>query len=494
MKLNKIFLAIASVGVLFSSCEQTFTPEPSPEAPANAQVVYFQTPTMTGVEIDPEANVTDYPIVLQRADSTSALTLEILVLQNDNDAYTVPATFSFAAGVGTDTLVVGLNEMQSGVPHTLSLQIDPSLINPYATGAEKAFCQLEITPIKWEKYTNGVFCDGLVSSTFNVPAATWYVDYKIATLPDGSKKLCIIAPYTKLPAGEDVVTDADGIDDAYIYFGNAITPNSYDFMLYISPEGVVTFDELYLGLILNPAYGEASAVLYDGAGVYTEGVSVTFPEGAVVFAMGGELYNYANFTLYMTKEAYLEATAVEGIDAEVSDYEGTFALTAFDFTGTAIEETVHIASTVDEDGQYYTIEGIPTMNPIFGMFNDKSHMMHIPAQNSANIVDEETGAEYEVVIYTLDSEGYTSTDDLVLAYNEDGTISIDESSPVIGIVAVAFSTVDENDYFFVNNGCLGMSLSSIDTPDGVAPKLSQQHKGLNLKQMTPRKKIAIANK
>lgn len=494
MKLNKIFLAIAAAGVLFSSCEQTFTPEPSPEAPANAQVVYFQTPNLTGEEIDPEANVTEYPIVLQRADSTTALTLEIVVLQNDNDAYTVPATFSFAAGVGTDTLVVGINEMQPGVPHTLSLQIDPSLINPYTEGAENAFCQLEITPIKWEKYTNGVFCDGLVSSTFSVPAATWYVDYKIATLPDGSKKLCIIAPYTKLPAGEDVTTDADGIDDAYIFFENAIAPNSYDFMLYISPDGVVTFDELYLGLILNSAYGEASAVLYNGAGVYTEGVSVTFPEKAIVFAMGGDLYNYANFTLYMTKEAYLEATAVEGIDAEVSDYEGTFALTAFDYTGTAIEDTVQITSAEDEAGQYYTIEGIPTMDPVLGLFNEQSHMMHIPAQNSANIVDEETGVEYEVVIFTMDSEGYTSQDDLILAYNEDGTISIDESSKVIGLVAVAFSTVDEEDYFFLNKGCLGISLSGIDTPEGIAPKLLKKHQALDIAKMTPRKKIEFTSK
>ena len=134
------------------------------------------------------------------------------------------------------------------------------------------------------------------------------------------------------------------------------------------------------------------------------------------------------------------------------------------------------------------------MDPLFGMFNEKSHLMHIPAQNSANIVDEETGIEYEVVIYTMDSEGSTSSQDLILAYNEDGTISIDESSNVIGVVAVAFSTVDENDYYFVNYGCLGMSLSSIDTPEGVAPKLVSKKPALDVRKFTPRKKIAFASK
>ena len=70
-------------------------------------------------------------------------------------------------------------------------------------------------------------------------------------------------------------------------------------------------------------YGSVFGALYDGGtGVYTPGVSVTFPDGAMVVGEAGKPYAYANLSLYLTKEAYLEATAVEGIDAEVSDYEG----------------------------------------------------------------------------------------------------------------------------------------------------------------------------
>ncbi len=491
MKLNKIFLAVATVGVLFSSCEQTFTPEPLVDAPENPQAVYFQTPDMTGVEVDPEANVTEYPIVIQRADSTEALTLNLLVNQNDQDVFNVPATFSFAAGVGTDTLVVGLDSMAAGVTYQLVLQLDPTVVNPYAAGAENAICQLAITPIKWEAGV-GIYHDLLVPAGYSsVPVTAWYVDYKIATLPDGSSKINVSAPYAKVPAGEDAVADADGIYDAFIYY--FYNTGAEDLMFYIDPNGVVTFNYYEIGCDFG--YGSVFGALYQGGtGVYKEGVSVTFPDGAMVVGEAGVPYAYANLSLYLTKEAYLEATAVEAIEAEVSDYEGTFALTAIDATGAAIEETVNITSAEDEDGQYYTIEGIPTMDPLFGLFNDKSHMMHIPAQNAANITDEETGLEYEVVIYTMDSEGYTSTKDLILAYNGDGTISIDGSSEVIGLIAVAFNTADENDYFFVNNGCLGMSLTGIDTPDGIAPKLAKQHKALNITKMTPRKKIAIAQK
>lgn len=491
MKLNKLFIAVAAVGVLFSSCEQTFTPEPSPEAPANAQVVYFQTPNLTGVEVDPEANVTEYPIVIQRADSTDALTIGLTVNQNDQDVFNVPTSFTFAAGVGTDTLVVGLDAMEAGVTYQLVLALDPAVVNPYANGAENAICQLGITPIKWEAGV-GIFHDMLVPAGYSsVPVTAWYVDYKLANMPDGSSKLCVSAPYAKLPAGEDAVADADGIYDAFIYY--FYNTGAEDLMFYIDPNGVVKFNFYEIGCDFG--YGPVFGALYDGGtGVYTPGVSVTFPDGAMVVGEAGKPYAYANLSLYLTKEAYLEATAVEGIDAEVSDYEGTFALTATDATGAAIEETIHIASAEDEDGQYYTIEGIPTMDPLFGLFNDKSHMMHIPAQNAANITDEETGIEYEVVIYTMDSEGYTSTKDLILAYNEDGTISIDESSEVIGIVAVAFNTANEEEYFFVNKGCLNISLSSIATPEGIAPKLAKQHKALDITKMTPRKKIEFASK
>ena len=490
MKLNKLFLAVATVGVLFSSCEQTFTPEPPVAAPKNAQVVYFQTPDMTGMEIDPEANVTEYPIVIQRADSTETLTVALVVKQNDKEAYSVPSSFTFAAGVGTDTLLVGLNTMEAGVTHSLIVQIDPAIVNPYAVGAEDAICQLSITPIKWEAGV-GVYHDLLVPSGYSsIPVTAWYVDYKLANLPDGSAKICVSAPYAKQPAGDDATPDADGIYDAFIYY--FYNTGAEDLMFYIDADGVVTFNYYEIGCDFG--YGSVFGALYKGAtGVYTPGVSVTFPEGAMVTGEDGTAYAYANLSFYLTKEAYLEATAVEGIDAEVSDYEGAFAFSGLDLTNAETTEVVTITSYEDEEGQYYAIEGLPAMDPLFGLFNDKSHMMHIPAQQLANITDPETGVEYEVVVYTLDSEGYTSTNDLVLAYNEDGTITIDESSKVIGMAAVAFSTVDENDYFFMN-GYFNVALAPVETPEGVAPKLAPQHKAMGVSKMAPRKRMAIASK
>ena len=491
MKLNKLFLAVMTAGVLLSSCEQTFTPEPSPAVPANAQAVYFQTPDMTGLEIDPEANVTEYPIVIQRADSTAALTVSLVVLQNDKDVYNVPTSFTFAAGVGTDTLVVGLGAMDAGVTHSLTIQIDPTVVNPYTQGAENAICQLSITPIKWEAGV-GIYHDLLVPSGYSsVPVTAWYVDYKLANLPDGSSKLCISAPYAKLPAGEEATPDADGIYDAFIYY--SYNTGAEDLLLYINADGVVTFNYYEIGCDFG--YGSVFGALYKGGtGIYTPGVSVTFPDGAMVTGEDGTAYAYANFSFYLTKEAYLEATAVEAIDAEVSDYEGAFALSAIDVQGTELEAAVEITSYEDEDGQFYVIQGIPTMNPVFALFDDKSHLMHIPAQQMENIVDESTGVEYEVIVYTLDSEGYTSTKDLILAANGDGTITLDESSEVIGLVAVAFSTVNEDEYFFLNNGYLNIAMTAMETPTEVAPKLAAKKQALDLKQLAPRKKFAIASK
>ena len=479
-----------TAGVLLSSCEQTFTPEPSPAVPANAQAVYFQTPDMTGLEIDPAANVTEYPIVIQRADSTAALTVSLVVLQNDKEVYSVPSSFTFGAGVGTDTLLVGLGAMDAGVTHSLTIQIDPTVVNPYAVGAENAICQLDITPIKWEAGV-GIYHDLLVPSGYSsVPVTAWYVDYKLANLPDGSSKLCISAPYAKLPAGEKATPDADGIYDAFIHY--AYNTGAEDLMLYINADGVVTFSYYEIGCDFG--YGSVFGALYNGGtGIYTPGVSVTFPEGAMVTGEDGTAYAYANFSFYLTKEAYLEATAVEAIDAEVSDYEGTFALNATDFEGTAVEETVVITSYEDEMGQYYAIEGIPSMNPVFGMFDAKSHLMHIPVQQIESIYDE-AGVEYEVMVYTLDSEGYTSTNDLVLAYNGDGTISLDASSKVIGMTAIAFSTVNEEEYFFLDDGYFNLAFTAVETPSEVAPKHIAKRNAIDVKQFAPRKRMEIARK
>ena len=490
MKLNKLFLAVLTAGVLFTSCEQRFTPEPSPAAPTNAQAVYFQTPDMTGMEIDPDANVTEYPIVIQRADSTEALTVALVVLQNDQEAYNVPSSISFEAGVGTQTLLVGLNAMEAGVTHSLTIQIDPTIVNPYAVGAEDAICQLSITPIKWEAGV-GVYHDLLVPSGYSsIPVTAWYVDYKMANLPDGSAKICVSAPYAKLPAGEDATPDADGIYDAFIYY--FYNTGAEDLVFYIDADGVVTFNYYEIGCDFG--YGAVFGALYKGGtGVYTPGVSVTFPDGAMVTGEDGTPYAYANLSFYLTKEAYLEATAVEAIDAEVSDYVGAFVMNATDFEGTAMEETVSITSYEDEMGQYYAIEGIPSMNPIYGMFDEKSHLMHIPAQQIESIYDE-AGVEYAVVVYTLDSEGYTSTNDLVLAYNSDGTISLDASSKVIGMTAIAFSTVNEEEYFFLDNGYFNLTFTATEAPTNVAPKHAAKKQALDVKNIAPRKRMAIASK
>jgi hypothetical protein len=312
----------------------------------------------------------------------------------------------------------------------------------------------------------------------------------LANLPDGSTKICVSAPYAKLPAGEEATPDADGIYDAFIYY--SYNTGAEDLMFYIDANGVVTFNYYEIGCDFG--YGSVFGALYQGGtGVYKSGVSVTFPEGAMVTGENGTPYAYANLSLYLTKEAYLEATAVEAIDAEVSDYEGTFIMSATDFEGTAMEETVYITSYEDEMGQYYAIEGIPTMNPVYGMFDEKSHLMHIPVQQLESIYDE-NGTEYEVVVYTMDSEGYTSTNDLILAYNGDGTISIDASSKVIGMVAVAFSTENEEVLYFLNNGYFDLTFSAIPTPEAVAPKYNAQRKAQDIKTFAPRKRMAIASK
>lgn len=490
MKLNKLFVAVMTAGVLFSACEQTFTPEPSPAAPENAKAVCFQTPDLTGVEIDPEAGVTEYAIVVERKDSVlDALTVGIVVLQNDNDVFTVPSSVSFAEGQATDTLKVGLGTMDAGITYNLTIQLESTVVNPYAEGAEAAICQLGITPIKWEAGV-GIYHDLLVPSGYSsIPVTAWYIDYKIANMPDGTAKICVSAPYAKLPVGEQAAADADGIYDAFMYFG--YNTGADDLMLYVDADGVVTFNYYEIGCDFG--YGSVFGALYQGGtGVYTPGVSVTFPDGAMVTGEDGTAYAYANFSLYMTKEAYLEATAVDAIEATVNDYAGTFAISAVGLEG-EYTDVISVTSVETEEGQLYVIENLAGMETIYGFFDEQSHLMHIPAQELGTYTVEETGAVYDLVLYTVTSDGGTSTKDLVLGYNGDGTVTIHETSETVGVVVVAFNQADENDYGFLA-ASMNLSLTAVDAPAAASKKVAAMVESGKIVRAPQAKDLKLANK
>ncbi len=435
MKLNKIFFAAAlCLGII--SCQEEAEWTPAPEVSADAQEVYFENPDELGCEIDPADNVTSHEVVVLRAadKAAEALTIGINVIQNDSNKFTVPESVTFEAGAVKATFAIGFEGLQVAETYTLHLALDPAAINPYDTLACNASYSFSVTPIKWE-LGKGIYVDELISSyASGVLVHPWYVDYKFTTLPSGNKRLVILSPFGMTPAGKDVVADENGIYDAWAYFSMVDPAGATDFTINIDTENAATLARSYTGVDLG--YGNIfGASLVDKAGVYTPGASVIFNVADQAIANGDDegAYTYAGLQFYFTVDAYLEATAVEGSGCEIADFEGQFVLSSFDIFSEATEpQQDSVAIAYFADYEMYLIEGLPGLSYAGATFDEKAQLMHIPAQEGDSI--SLGGVDYGTVVYGLDAENQISTDDLIFIANEDGSITLHETSASVGYV------------------------------------------------------------
>ena len=455
MKKSIFYIMTVSVAVLLASCNQN-VPSYEPGEPATTDdFVYFPVSAELGTETDPESGITSHEFVIERKDATEELTINLEVIENTQSIFELPTTVTFAAGEKQKTLTAKFGEMEIGSTYKFALKVDLSQINPYLLDTTE-LGELNVPVYEFEttliKYTpaEGVFVDDIIAQYFGLERAAWLVTYEVAELPNGSKKIRIVNPYTGAATGvnEDGIYDANPYNDP----GDGMEGN-YNIQMTVTEEGDVEIEDFYMGI--DYGYGPMYTIWYDTdmPGTYAPDTLIDFATEDEMLVVGDDdgLYTYVGFTLYLNLEAYQEANYVEPVDADVEYYTGTFEMNGIVDSETGEDSTIVVTITTeeDEDGQYYVISGIDYDVPeVYGYFDEKTHYMHI-TPTEGEVIDE-GGNDYLAMLLTYDAnENISESKALSFVPAEDGSFVLAENSSAIGFVILYQNTNPrkEDDYF-----------------------------------------------
>ena len=278
-------------------------------------------------------------LAMSRTKAGEAIAVPITVKVNDNNVFVVPEYVYFAADETLTTFKVAFPEAEVGVTYNLELAVEgDEYVNPYLL--QEPVLNTSVLLIKWESETHvGVMIDGMIANFFPVSQYPFYVQYEKAELNNGAIMYRFLNPYTTLPEYKDpnaaepeAIADADGIFGGYPHNYPGDVDKSKDYNMLVIVEGdEATMEPFELGM--DWGYGMLS-----GGSIYgcfsmdiatyplgvVDGDIITFGANSLFSSMadfqdGGAYPVSPTTTIYLTKEAYMEANKV--IDYNEVDYE-----------------------------------------------------------------------------------------------------------------------------------------------------------------------------
>lgn len=208
--------------VMFTSCGEDAPVYTPAEAEGPTAGVYFETGAQL-LEFEVDRAETSFTLAVSRQDASNALTANLTVVENQGDAFSVPATVAFAAGQKTAEVTVNVNpNLPAAEVYKLTIQLTgEGVVSNYVAGHEQ---QVEFQYSIYEYLGKGQFFDEFVS--YNV---------KLVDLWKHANENTIRMSY---PYTTDVLIDAEwdgwfpGETQRYIYY-------------YLSDDGYVTWDDYW---------------------------------------------------------------------------------------------------------------------------------------------------------------------------------------------------------------------------------------------------------
>jgi len=166
---NKITASLFVLGLLlgFTACTEKVAYDPA-EIPGGAQV-YFPSSLSSTVALSQDLSVTSYDIPLSRLDKSNALTVNLIV-QNDNpDIFSIPATASFAAGAESTKITITYDPTKLDYdvykPITITIS-DESVTSPYGSSVYAFKAGI---PAPWKSLGKATFTDTwLFSNSYSI--------------------------------------------------------------------------------------------------------------------------------------------------------------------------------------------------------------------------------------------------------------------------------------------------------------------------------------
>lgn len=327
MKLNKIFLLAGLALVGFASCSDDDDYAAGPQAPAGADGAYFNVEkATTPIEKEPSGDCT-FQVAISRVDTTEAATVEIEVLQNDSNVFSVPEVAEFAANQKTTTITVEPKNFVAGLTYVLSLKLKGDQVNPYTSEAVNA--AFEFTAIKWNDLGKGYITDGAISAWFGGAPSMMSINLQYAETSAGLRYR-FVSPYNKI-LGETDEADENG---AYIANdwnegpGDLTVSDDIIWAFDVDEKGKITINGGLWNLGINYGYGEIQLLSAYGANSPKEDAYLDAEAGIAVFPAqslfsnmteNGASYSAA-FKIYLSVKAYEDEQALSG--EEGGDEEG----------------------------------------------------------------------------------------------------------------------------------------------------------------------------
>ncbi len=156
-----LYLMLGVCICMFVGCSDD-NPERTPSPEPNSMQVYFPTQKST-VEVEPDAN--SFSITIARVNTASAASVG-LTKTVGSDAFVVPQTVEFAAGVSEVTITITFSGLEAFEKYALELQLDEKYTNPYKPVDQNGDgkddnvttgLRINLTQSDWADYKSGTF-------------------------------------------------------------------------------------------------------------------------------------------------------------------------------------------------------------------------------------------------------------------------------------------------------------------------------------------------
>ena len=306
----KTILMMAVLPFMALSCapEEVFNPgEPDLEG---CYGVYFPTQDASGSHaIDPSAPKT-VEFVVKRLVKDDEITVPVEVTASEEGIFEV-SELTFADGQTESKITVTFENAKPGVNYSLSLGIsDPEYAHVY--GSNPNFINYSVIIERYDLLGKALYREDLLTALFNVPNLEWEVEvYTKETQPG--------VYFLKNVYQPGICPLIDDKDEN----GNPLPVETTYMEIDASNPAKVLFPFQYLGLVINPQYGEcAAASLAPEAGFnVTEGVYGTLSANIIEFPAKGLLFGmekYDDFGFYYANPSAMFRVALPG--AVLTDY------------------------------------------------------------------------------------------------------------------------------------------------------------------------------
>ena len=314
-----------AVAVIATSCDpdaESYTA--GEQDPAGCQGMYFAGNYNKTVEVEP--GVSSFEVTLARTVTDAAGTVDLEVVNNEENVFICPSSVSFAAGEATKNITIEVQNAKEGVNYNLMLAVAGDNVSLYTDGYRET--SIDFAILKWESIGYGYWIDGLVGTFFGVEQLPLAVEVE-KTNTATSLRYRFNSPYASVMTG--ICPNGLGYIGYPYNAPEEVVAGEYLFIIDITSAGVTLKP---VGMGMNWGYGDFSTGTIYGnisnkiesypLGIYHEEEGyVEFPESSLYCDMSEYgTYPALECLFFTSAEAYLNYLNPEGEGGEAEGEEG----------------------------------------------------------------------------------------------------------------------------------------------------------------------------